>query len=413
MRGWERIDPGQVPLPHGTKVTLRVERLLGERRIPQGAVGQVQGTAGNEVLVRLPDGTELRCPRSEVVPTKLGQMRYAVRRAEAWEALVPCVVVETVVGSRAWGLADAQSDTDRRGVFVAPFGWTIGLDPAPRELVSDDGSDTYWELTRAVELGLRADPNTLEMLFLPGADARDEMGQWLLEAREAFVSQAIYGSFGRYALSQLQRLRQSKRLAEHRQAIVGWVRDDPATTLDAVAQRLAREADVEGPTDAERVRRAKRFIKQLYASLYDQGRLPRRDFAAFVAFAKAEEVDDELPRRLRPKNAYNLLRLIATATGWLARGSPSFVVDEPLRAELWAIKRGEVELDEVVARAEAMMPALEEARRTTPLPVAADVTRADAVLRRIREEAARRHVAQVLGPFGADAPPKPPASGDA
>jgi predicted nucleotidyltransferase len=33
------------------------------------------------------------------------------------------VVVEAVVGSRAWGVADENSDEDRRGVFVLPAPW--------------------------------------------------------------------------------------------------------------------------------------------------------------------------------------------------------------------------------------------------------------------------------------------------
>jgi predicted nucleotidyltransferase len=33
------------------------------------------------------------------------------------------VVVEAVVGSRAWGVADEGSDEDRRGVFVPPAPW--------------------------------------------------------------------------------------------------------------------------------------------------------------------------------------------------------------------------------------------------------------------------------------------------
>ena len=134
----DHIDPTQVPLPNGTKVTTRIERTAGKRRIPQGAVGQVIATKGGEVEVRLAGGDVVRYLRADVVPTKLGQMRYAVRRERAWQALRPCVVLTTVVGSRAWGLADEHSDTDRRGVFVLPFGWTTALVERPTELISAD-----------------------------------------------------------------------------------------------------------------------------------------------------------------------------------------------------------------------------------------------------------------------------------
>lgn len=402
-----------VPLPCGTKVTTRVDRDVGFRRVPAGAIGQVVAHLGDDVEVQLVDGVVVRYPRADLVPTKLGQIRYAVRRERAWQALRPSVVVQTVVGSRAWGLADEASDTDVRGVFVLPFGWTIALVEAPSELISADGSETFWEAHKALKQALRADPNTLETLFLPGAKATDPMGDWLLGARDAFVSRQIYGSFGRYALSQLKKLRQHLRLAEHRSTLVSWLKERPDLTLDAAAVRLAAHAAVEAPTERDRVERAKGYIKQLYASLYDQGLLPARELSALASFAQEEKLDVELPRQLRPKNAYNLVRLIASATRWLATGEPAFEVSGPLRDRLHDIKRGEVPLDDVVALAESMMPALEHARETSRLPVRPNVAAADRVLRRIRKESAQRHFSGAPGAFGVDAPPMPEAEEDA
>ncbi len=409
----ERIDPQQVPLPNGTKVTARIELQVGERRVPQGAVGQVVASADEYVDVKLVDGTVARYLRADLVPTKLGQLRYAVRREQAWQALKDCVVVQTVVGSRAWGLADEKSDTDLRGVFVLPFGWTISMVEAPTELISADGSETFWEIEKTLRQALRADPNTLETLFLPGAAASDPMGEWLLEARAAFVSQEIYGSFGRYALSQLKKLRQSLRLAEHRAQLLTWLKAEPNMTLDATAARLADEAKVEAPTERDRTQRAKSYIKQLYGSLYDRGQLSTRDFSALISFAKDEVLDGELPRELRPKNAYNLIRLIASATSWLANGEPEFEVTGALRSQLLDIKHGQVALVDVVALAETMMPALDRAREQTSLPKRPDVTAADRLLRQIRQEAARRQLSQVAGPFGMDAAAMPEAQEDA
>ncbi|MEM1417262.1 MAG: nucleotidyltransferase domain-containing protein, partial [Myxococcota bacterium] len=176
MSDWSDLDPTAVPLPHGTLVTTR--RAHDGR--PQGAVGRVVGVDEAGVTLRFADGHSLTLPRADVVPTKLGEARYAVRRAEAWAALRPTAIVDTVVGSRAWGLSEEGSDVDRRGVFVLPTPWTAGLVTPPTELVSLDGSGTYWELGKAVRQALRADPNTLETLFLPGARALDPMGEQLL-----------------------------------------------------------------------------------------------------------------------------------------------------------------------------------------------------------------------------------------
>jgi hypothetical protein len=233
------IDPLATPLPHGTEVTTRVEKFSGERRIPQGVVGRVVRAHDGGFDVLVVGSGAIWYTRDELLPRKAGQVQFARRRAEAWDALRPCVVLEAVVGSRAWGLADESSDTDVRGVFALPFRWTVGLFEAPGDLVSADGSTSYWETRKAVEQALRADPNTLELLFLPGVRALDPIGAWLLAERSAFVSKEIFGSFGRYAVSQLRKLTRSYKLAEHRDVVLEWLCETPCPDFDEVARRLA------------------------------------------------------------------------------------------------------------------------------------------------------------------------------
>lgn len=401
------VDPQAVPLPHGTEVTLRVERQVNGRRVPQGHVGRVvrERDGGFDVLVT--GVGEVWYERKELAPRRLGQLEYAMRREAAWQALTPCRVLEATVGSRAWGLADASSDTDVRGAFALPFSWTQGLVSPPVDLVSADGSQTFWEVRKLVEQALRADPNTLELLFVPSVRALDEVGTWLLDAREAFVSKLLFGSFGRYALSQLHKLSASQALALHREQVLAWLTESPAPGLDDVARRLAAVSPRPSASEADGVHQAKTYLKQLYRSLWDQGRLPSNDFAGLTAYARAGGRRPEDSRELRPKNAYNLLRLVALATSWLRDGAPCFEATGDFRARLLAIKRGEVALDEVLAEADAMSPALEAARDASRLPEQPDFGRADALLKRVGAELARRHVLSVAGPWGVDAPAPP------
>ncbi|MGH7440373.1 MAG: DNA polymerase beta superfamily protein, partial [Polyangiaceae bacterium] len=264
LRNLEQLDARAVPLPHGTEVITRVDRIAGERRVPQGSVGRVTKTDGENLEVTVVGVGVLRYAGDEVSPRRVGQALFAHRRADMWEALRPCTVLETTVGSHAWGLADEDSDVDRRGVFALPFPWTQGLVAPPEDLVSADGSATYWAMGKAIRQALRADPNTLEMLFLPGASPRDAIGEWILAERDAFVSIEIYGTFGRYALGQLRRLEQGLRLAEHRAVVLEWLRVDPTLTLDAVAEKLANVSTRAMPSEADRVHQAKQYIKQLY-----------------------------------------------------------------------------------------------------------------------------------------------------
>lgn len=402
----EAIDD-TLPLPHGTDVITRVVRSLDGEEIAAGTVGRVVGTHGAELDLQILGVGVVRYRRSDVAPFRSGQLRYAVARDAAWTALHHNVVLEAIVGSQAWGLSDHTSDTDRRGLFVLPFPWTTRLGEVPTDLLSVDGSSNYWEAAKVVSNALRADPNTLELLFVPTVHATDPMGEAILAQREAFLSSRIHASFGQYALSQLKKLKRSLRLAEHRDIVLDWLRVDPLLSLDAAAVRLAERAHIIAPSADAATLQAKEYLKQLYASLFDQGLLGEKSFEALAAYAREDPEPSELPRRLRPKNAYNLLRLLVTATGWLRTGSPEFEMKGAVRNELLAIKRGEVELEAVLQRAEELSRELDEAHRATKLPERPDLARAQALLTRVREEAARRWLDDADDAFGRRAAPVP------
>ncbi len=106
IKGLSHLDPLTVPLPNGTEVVTCVDRLLGERRIPEGAVGRVVAQHGGEFDVQIVGIGVARYSRDELVPRKVGQVRFARRREAVWSALRPYSVLETPVGSHAWGVAD-------------------------------------------------------------------------------------------------------------------------------------------------------------------------------------------------------------------------------------------------------------------------------------------------------------------
>lgn len=412
--GLSDLDVLTVPLPAGTEITTRVDRDFDGMFRPQGVVGRVvtAATGEGELLeVVFLDGKRGKYLRHELTPRKLGVVRYAQRREASWQALRPCVVLEARVGSRAWGLANEHSDEDHRGVFALPMPWTTGLVDPPLDLVSLDGSATYWELGKAIRQALRADPNTLEMLFADPV-AHDPIGQSLIDCRDAFLSKEIYGSFGRYALSQLDRLEHNQLLADHRSLLLGWLAADPSLTLDAAAVRLADSAAISAPTAKDAMMRGRDYIKQLYRSMYDQGALTSNDWASLVTYAsrraasgEAEDgADFSQPRDLRPKNAYNLIRLLDLAIRLLRGEPPSVRVSESLRPTLLAIKHGQLPMSEVMQMARQLTPELEAARDASPLPTTPDIARIERVLRDAREEAARRWLSVAPGPWGKDAP---------
>ncbi|WP_328539552.1 nucleotidyltransferase domain-containing protein [Streptomyces sp. NBC_00344] len=123
------------------------------------------------------------------------------------EALVrDHTVYSCVMGSRAFGLATGSSDTDRRGVFLAPtpLYWSFEKPPAHVEGPADE--QFSWELERFCELALRANPNILECLHSPLVERIDATGHELLSLREAFLSRDVHRTFTRYAMGQRKKL---------------------------------------------------------------------------------------------------------------------------------------------------------------------------------------------------------------
>ncbi|MFJ8396023.1 DNA polymerase beta superfamily protein [Streptomyces sp. NPDC094144] len=123
------------------------------------------------------------------------------------EALVrDHTVYSCVMGSRAFGLATDGSDTDRRGVFLAPtpLFWRFEKPPAHVEGPADE--QFSWELECFCELALRANPNVLECLHSPLVEHADATGRELLSLRGAFLSLRAHGTFVRYATGQRRKL---------------------------------------------------------------------------------------------------------------------------------------------------------------------------------------------------------------
>ncbi|MDQ0402959.1 nucleotidyltransferase domain-containing protein [Streptomyces sp. NPDC000349] len=111
-----------------------------------------------------------------------------------------------VMGSRAFGLATEGSDTDRRGVFLAPTPLFWRFEKPPAHVEGPAEEQFSWELERFCELALRANPNVLECLHSPLVGHADATGRELLSLRDAFLSRRAHETFTRYAQGQRRKL---------------------------------------------------------------------------------------------------------------------------------------------------------------------------------------------------------------
>ena len=114
------------------------------------------------------------------------------------------ILFECVSGSRAYGLATENSDTDIRGVFYLPKDLFYGLEYIPQ--VSNETNDiVYYELGRFIELLSKNNPNILEMLATPEKHILVKH-QLMKEIKmEDFLSKLIKDTFVGYAFSQIKK----------------------------------------------------------------------------------------------------------------------------------------------------------------------------------------------------------------
>jgi predicted nucleotidyltransferase len=77
------------------------------------------------------------------------------------------VLFSCVAGSRAYGTDTHESDEDIRGVYAIPAASYLELDPPAPQLADERQNVVYFSLRRFVELLTSANPNLLELLFMP------------------------------------------------------------------------------------------------------------------------------------------------------------------------------------------------------------------------------------------------------
>lgn len=204
-------DPPRLPV--GTQVVLQVAATdRAGTTVQRGATGRVTGPDGTpgRYRVRLPDGRELSLARHEVSLRSRRQHEVATPPAagpDDGHALVTeHTVYAAVVGSRAYGLDTEDSDTDVRGVYVAPTASFWSLRKPPTHVDGPEHEWFSWEVERFCELALKANPNLLEVLHSTTVVTITPLGEELLELRPAFLSQLAHQTYSGYVLSQFRKI---------------------------------------------------------------------------------------------------------------------------------------------------------------------------------------------------------------
>lgn len=119
------------------------------------------------------------------------------------------ILFQCISGSRAYGTAHSNSDQDIRGIFVLPSSKYLSL-KNPIDTIADKRNDiVYYSLHRFLQLASTANPNIIELLFMPKdcVQTITPFMQKIIEQRQLFITTKVYDTHIGYAQAQLKKVR--------------------------------------------------------------------------------------------------------------------------------------------------------------------------------------------------------------
>ncbi|MBD2292924.1 nucleotidyltransferase domain-containing protein [Anabaena sphaerica FACHB-251] len=134
-----------------------------------------------------------------------------------------------LAGSHGYSLNRPDSDYDYRGVFIAPKRYYLGFDsieqkdsgwdePGIFPFIDGNPDTVIYELRKVLHLLAGANPNVLELLWLPTYPILTDIGQHLINHRKLFLSKKVKHTYSGYAFAQI------KKMETHRK----WLLNPPA-----------------------------------------------------------------------------------------------------------------------------------------------------------------------------------------
>lgn len=127
---------------------------------------------------------------------------------QVWADRPDGVVLEGVVGSRAYGLDNEVSDESRIGIFLAPSEEFLGLDAVSETVKNPWSDEVLHEAGKFCRLALKVNPTVTELLWLDEHLIRTDVGYQLITLRSAFLSAPYCRSaYLGYAQSQFAKLK--------------------------------------------------------------------------------------------------------------------------------------------------------------------------------------------------------------
>lgn len=339
------------------------------------------------------------------------------------------ILFESVVGSHAYGTALPHSDLDVKGIFAVPARAHLTLAGAPEQLGDAKGDLVYYSLARFLELALNANPNIIELLFMPEDCVRHRSAAFdLLEAnRSLFVTKQAYESHVGYADAQIKKARGQNKWINNPQPEQAPGLEDFCWFVPSPSDK-----DVSLPYRPRRVGEAGIDLNECHAAalehahsmyrLYRYGAGARGVFRGGKVVCESIPIEDERARCIGllcvndqaferavrdhrnywdwrrnrnearwltqesgsidydAKNMMHTFRLLLSGESILRRGAPIVRFEGAPLAFLMEIRAGRFRYDDLIEQAEAKVQALKEIRDRCDLPESPALGKAEELL---------------------------------
>lgn len=338
------------------------------------------------------------------------------------------LLFEAISGSRAFGLATENSDTDIRGIYYLPKEDFFGLNYIPQ--ISNETNDiTYYEIGRFVELLQKNNPNILEILASPEDCILYKHPLMDLLKTQDFLSKLCKDTFAGYAVSQIKKAKGLNKkivnpIDKEKKSILDfcfildgqgsvplkrWLDEDGLSqencgliNIDHTKGMFALFYDESGTlgykgviqneeanqVSVSSVPKEEKPVAYLFCNLdaYSVYCKDYREYWKWVAERNEERynVNQTHGQNYDSKNMMHTIRLLQSCEQIFKTGSLTIRVNN--RDELLDIKGGNQSYENVMEKAENLIESIESHYSTTTLPDSPDLEKTTKILIQIREK---------------------------
>jgi len=124
------------------------------------------------------------------------------------------ILFKALVGSRAYGVYNSNSDYDWRGVLLYPLDMYLGIEKVSNSKKYEVDT-TYYEITHFLRMCVGANPNILEILFSPYHYNVSSYGQKIIDIRNIFLTKKVFYSYRGYYQSEYQNQKNGSKSRYH------------------------------------------------------------------------------------------------------------------------------------------------------------------------------------------------------